>query len=262
MLERCRIRWINPPSAAQAGENKFIQLKTARLHGISVPRTLVTAQPDRFREFLRVERIVVAKPLVPFSWKHSAEEMLSPFASLIDAERGAELSDEDIARCVTMYQQRIDKVADVRVVIMGQDAFAYKIIQGGEPHFDFRIGFLDESHLSYEPISVPGSLKHKIVAFMGAMNLDFASADFALTADGNFVFLDLNPSGQWTFIEHRSPEARVGQKFCSFFVNGRVASDNESVFPSISAYRETDEAKSLDAMLRQYAAAWAAPSEP
>src|SRR6476619_3061248 len=49
----CPMRWINSPAAAMRAENKFIQMKSARSHGLNVPSTLVTAQPDRFRNFLR-----------------------------------------------------------------------------------------------------------------------------------------------------------------------------------------------------------------
>src|SRR5438045_2015541 len=51
MQEDRPVRWINRPSAGQAAENKFRQLKFAKFHGIDIPRTLVTAQPDRFRAF-------------------------------------------------------------------------------------------------------------------------------------------------------------------------------------------------------------------
>ncbi len=253
MQENCPIRWINSPTAARAAENKFTQLKIARSHGIVVPRTLVTAQPDRFRDFLKVEGTIVVKPLRPYMWEYKSGKTLTLFASVLDAERGSKLSDEDIKRCITVYQQRIDKIAEVRVVVLGQEAFAYKIIQEGEQHLDFRIGFYLENHLRYEPILLPASLKAKIIRFMDSMNINFASADFAQTADQEFVFLDLNPSGQWLFIEEVCPEARLGQKFCSFFATGNVDSSTENLFPSYTEYKESDEAKSMEEAFRQQA---------
>lgn len=252
------IRWINSPNAALAGENKFMQLHTARSHGIDVPRTLVTAQPDRFRTFLKTEGTIVAKPLRGYLWEYASGVTLITYADILDAKRGAELSDEDIAQCVTMYQQRIEKDSDVRMLIMGRDIFAFKVIQEGEQHFDFRIGFTQANNLRYEQISIPASLQKKIGRFMDSMNINFASADFALTANGNFVFLDLNPSGQWLFIE--APEARVGEKFCSFFVNGRVDPTAENLFPSYSEFTETDRAKSMEKVFRQYGVANAGPT--
>jgi hypothetical protein len=244
MHEDYPMRWINSPSAAQTAENKFRQLRLAKSCGIDIPRTLVTAQPDRFRAFLKAEGVIVAKPLDVYSWKQESGDALSAFASLLDAERGSQLSDEDIAQCVTMYQQRIDKLADVRMVVMGEDIFAYKVIQEGEQYFDFRIGFYQENHLKYEAISVPPALKKKMIDLMRALRINFASADFALKADGDWIFLDLNPNGQWLFIEDGCPESRIGQKFCSFFVNGRVDASEED-FPSFAEYTGSDAEKLL-----------------
>jgi hypothetical protein len=245
MQEDRPIRWINPPSATQAAENKFRQLKFAKLHGLGIPRTLVTAQPDRFRAFLKMEGVVVAKALDSYSWEQESGETLAAFATVLDLERGSHLSDDDIAQCVTIYQQRIDKVADVRMVIMGTDAFAFKVIQLGEQHFDFRIGFYQQNQLRYEAIAIPTSIKKKVIDLTSSLGINFASADFALQADGEWIFLDLNPNGQWLFVEDGCPESHLGQKFCSFFVDGSVHANEESLFPSFAQYMESDAAKAM-----------------
>jgi hypothetical protein len=250
-LETCAVRSINLPTYSQAAENKFLQLKVARHYGLRIPRTLVTAQADRVRAFLKKEGVIVAKPLDNYSWKERSGEELTAFASVLDADRGALLSDEDIASCVTMYQERIDKVADVRMVIMGGDVFAYKVVQNGEQHFDFRIGFLAENHLTYEAIPVPAALKRKTLDLIASFRINFASADFVLTANGEWVFLDLNPNGQWLFVEDSYPESQVGPKFCSFFVSGTVAPNAGQLFPSFSEYKESDAARSLEEALRR-----------
>ena len=245
------MRWINSPTAAMRGENKFIQLKRARSHGLHVPRTLVTAQPDRFRAFLQTHGTIVAKPLCGYSWEDAPGQTLTAFATILDAKRASELSDEDIAQCVTIYQEQVDKVSDVRMVVMGGDVFAYEITQNGEQHFDFRVGFYQENHLNYEAIPVPASLREKMLGLMDSLQINLASADFALKADGDWIFLDLNPNGQWLFVEESFPESRAGQKFCSFFVNGIVDPKAEKLFPSFSEYKESDAAKSLEEALPQ-----------
>src|SRR5205814_4148689 len=109
-----------------------------------------------------------------------------------------------------------------------------------------RIGFSEKNHLAYESISVPSSLKRKLARFIRSMTINFASADFALTAEGEFVFLDLNPNGQWLFLEESSPETQVGPKFCSFFTSGRVGADAEKMFPSFAEYNASDASIALE----------------
>ncbi len=236
LQESCPIRWVNPATAGLQAENKFIQLKAAKSYGIVIPRTLVTTQPERFRAFLRAEGKIVAKPLGAFSWEIESGEESAPFAVVVDAARGADLADEEIARCVTMYQELVDKVDDVRVVVLGEDFFAYRALQNGEQHFDYRLGFFQENYLRFEAIPFPAPLRSKMIELMKSLNLNFASADFALQRDGEWVFLDLNPNGQWLFIDRGSPEARIGQKFCSFFVHGKVQADADQAFPSFAEY--------------------------
>jgi hypothetical protein len=254
MQEDRPIRWINRPTPAQAAENKFRQLQLAKFHGIGIPRTLITANPDRFRAFLEAEEVIVAKPLDAYWWEEKSGESLATFATVLDYDQGSQLSDDDIAQCVTIYQQRIKKVADLRVVVMGADVIAYKIKQDGEQHFDFRIGFFHENHLKYEPISVPAALRKKMIRFMDSLGINFASADFALTANGEFIFLDLNPNGQWLFIETACPEARVGQKFCSFFTHGSINHSTEKLFGSYLEYTESAAGRSFAEAFRRSAA--------
>lgn len=250
IIEGAPLRWINQPTAAQAAENKLVQLKVARSCGIVIPRTLVTAHPTPFRKFLAQEGVIVAKPLDTFSWTKDCGKTLSAFATVLDAERGANLSDEDVAQCVTIYQERIVKVADVRMIVMGKELFAYKVIQQGEQHFDYRIGFYQENHLTYEAIRVPGSLQKKMIDLMALLRIDFASADFALRADGEWVFLDLNPSGQWLFVEDGCPESHLGQRFCSFFTTGSVEADVQKQFPPLSDYWQSNAARAIKETLR------------
>ena len=246
------MRWINSPAAFRLPENKFIQLKTARSVGLSVPRTLITADPERFRAFLRNEGTVVAKPLSGYSWEHDTDVSLT-FASTLDGKRAATLSDDDIANCVTIYQQCIDKVADVRIVVMGADSFAYKVTQDGEQDFDFRLGFYKKDHLKYQAIRIPTPIKQKMGVLMNSLRINFASADFVLQADGEWIFLDLNPNGQWLFVEESYPEARLGQNFCSFFTKGRVDPRAANLFPSFEEYKESDSGRSFEAALREHA---------
>ncbi len=239
IFESSPVRWINLPSAAQRAENKLLQLRLARSHGINVPRTLVTAEPSRFRTFVATEGEIVAKPLDAYSWETESGVLLKAFATVLDVGRASQLTDEDVAHCITMYQQRIDKVADIRLVVMGANLFAYKVLQDGDPHFDFRVGFYQQGHVRFEAVPIPEVLETKMKSFMEALLINFASADFALQADGEWIFLDLNPNGQWLFLEQGCSECRIGQKFCSFFVRNEIDAETEKEFPSFSEYQKS-----------------------
>jgi len=51
---------------------------------------------------------------------------------------------------------------------------------------------------------VPASVRAGVCRMMSALGLRFAAADFAVTPSGEWYFLDLNPNGQWAWIEHET----------------------------------------------------------
>ena len=50
--------------------------------------------------------------------------------------------------------------------------------------------------------SVPPPVAASLAALCGALSIEFASSDFVEDATGQLWFLDLNPEGQWAYLEH------------------------------------------------------------
>ena len=53
-----------------------------------------------------------------------------------------------------------------------------------------------------EPFSLPEQVEESILRLMDSFGINFASLDMILTPEGEFVFLELNPNGQWLWLEH------------------------------------------------------------
>ena len=51
---------------------------------------------------------------------------------------------------------------------------------------------------------MPDEVVVKLRAFMGVLGLIYSAIDMRLTPDGEYVFLEVNPAGQWLFIEDRT----------------------------------------------------------
>jgi glutathione synthase/RimK-type ligase-like ATP-grasp enzyme len=233
-------RWIDRPAATQLAENKLVQLSLAQRVGITVPRTLITSEPARVRDFFRKEGAMVIKPYDPYRWDHRDQSAQFGLANLVDESNVSNLSDRDIASCVTIYQQFIHKVADIRIVVMGDHLFPFQITQIHRGNIDYRAVVALKDQVQIEPIDVPSWVRDKMLAFMGALGVSFASADFLLLEDENYVFLDLNPSGQWLFLEQSVPESRLLAKFCAFLSTGRPDRETASLFPSLEECKRSE----------------------
>jgi glutathione synthase/RimK-type ligase-like ATP-grasp enzyme len=48
---------------------------------------------------------------------------------------------------------------------------------------------------------MPEQVEASIMRLMNSFEINFASLDMILTPEGEFVFLELNPNGQWLWLE-------------------------------------------------------------
>lgn len=59
----------------------------------------------------------------------------------------------------------------------------------------------DYDSLRYEATDVPEAVRRGVLALMGALGLRFGALDFLVDLQGTHHFLEVNPNGQWGWIE-------------------------------------------------------------
>lgn len=59
----------------------------------------------------------------------------------------------------------------------------------------------DFDNVRHEAYQLPAEVEAKILGFMSATGLIFGAIDMVLTPQGDYVFLEVNPQGQWGWIE-------------------------------------------------------------
>jgi glutathione synthase/RimK-type ligase-like ATP-grasp enzyme len=55
--------------------------------------------------------------------------------------------------------------------------------------------------LEYEVVELPPEIEAKILIFMRTFGLIYGAFDFIVTPEGRYVFLEVNPSGQYMWVE-------------------------------------------------------------
>jgi len=193
-------RWLNSPFAILRAEDKPRQLAEARLAGLDFPETLVTNDPDAALAFT-AEGATIGKPLrQALIERGETGEVL--FTSRIDA-----LGPEDskaVALAPVILQREIAKSVDVRATLVGDRIFAAAIHsqEQAETRVDWRRG--SRPDLVHEAIELPSALAGQLRALMHRLGLRFAAVDLVRDPDGRFWFLEINPNGQWAWIERRT----------------------------------------------------------
>jgi glutathione synthase/RimK-type ligase-like ATP-grasp enzyme len=193
-------RWVNPPLAEAAAVSKPEQLQRARLHGLAVPETLVTNDGAEAQEFASAGQ-TICKPMGRGAITVDGAERLF-FTRL--------LNDDDVAALATigpepyLLQRLIPKQYDLRVTIIGEELFAVRIDSqvDSESSVDWRRG--DANELNHEAIDLPRDVAERCLALIKSYGLVFAAVDFAVDPEGRHVFFEINPSGQWAWLEERA----------------------------------------------------------
>lgn len=183
-LDAAGPRWVDRPDLVARAEGKLRQLALVRGLGLPVPDTLATSDFARARDFV-ASGPVLAKAA-------SSGVGLAPFAELVGA---AEL--EAVATCPTLLQRRVNAVADLRVVVVGQQGFLWRRARSPGDALDWRA--VDAAGEGFEP-AVDQRLVKAAVGVTAELGLSMSVQDWV--DDGNQCwFLEVNPVGQWLFLD-------------------------------------------------------------
>ena len=126
-LETLPVWCINKFSAARFIHNKAVQLNLARGCGLRVPETLLSNSPKLIREFVgRNPQSTIGKGFSPHVWQRNDEDGVSVTETF---KLTPELlpSDEVLTYAPGIYQERVDKQFDIRMVIMGHRVYSFAL---------------------------------------------------------------------------------------------------------------------------------------
>jgi glutathione synthase/RimK-type ligase-like ATP-grasp enzyme len=188
--------FVNHPWRDEVAGLKTFQLAAAERAGLPLPRTLVTSDPALAREFLRgcgrAGAIHKAVHATVADWRRTSR-----------VTRGDRARLDDIRHAPVILQQRIPGV-DVRVTMVGDELFAAEIDARRSSSPDDYRGFEKECRIA--PCALPAGMVRGLRALVRDLGLQYGAADLRRRADGAWFFLELNPAGQWLFVEERTAQ--------------------------------------------------------
>lgn len=194
MLDSLDCPWVNPRQADAAAHHKPLQWTVARALGLRVPRTLVTTQPEAARAFVQelgLGRVVFKAFLASIEeWRETR---------LVEAE---DLQRLTLLRYAPVIFQEYIPGVDLRITMVGRQVFAAEIDarQSSYP-VDMRM-VIGEGRV--QAVDLPAALQDKLLALQQRLGLMYGAIDMRRSDDGEYHFLEVNPAGQWLFVEERT----------------------------------------------------------
>ncbi|MGW0045619.1 MvdC/MvdD family ATP grasp protein [Rhodococcus sp. NPDC003348] len=178
---------------------KQTQLRLAGRLGFELPPTLVTTDPDAFLDFWDAhEGRVITKPLQR-SWLVRGDES---YARMAEPATTTDVAAADAVRlCPMIVQAYVPKRVELRVTVVGTEVFAAEIHSQDANHTRLDWRCYDPSTTRYGVHTLPEDIRRRCVLLVAELGLRYGAIDLILTPAGHYVFLEINPSGQWLWIE-------------------------------------------------------------
>jgi glutathione synthase/RimK-type ligase-like ATP-grasp enzyme len=186
--------WMNPPAADEAGQRKIRQLQLARQVGLSVPETMITNDPGQALAFVSryPDGGVIRKAFRNIPQAPRSTAVVTPD----DRTRI-----DDVRYAPVIFQEFVPAVVDLRVIVVEDELFAVAIRSTPEYQTDYRMGI---GSAQFTPYTLPDDVATRLIELHRRFGLAYGASDFRVTPDGEHVFLEVNPAGEYLFASERT----------------------------------------------------------
>ena len=212
-------RWINHPSRNFNASHKIEQLKHAQAVGLNVPAWIVTTSSRQASAFIqRNGPGIIAKPLASgfIERNEPSNDTVIYTAEIREGHRDVLTR---IEACPVLFQEQVSKTADVRLVVVADEIVGVSMKafgRDGRQRLDIRRDAMRD--VEYSSVDVPSGVRSADGRIMKEYGLVFGAFDFGVREDGEWVFFEINPNGQWAWLDleagteiHRMFAKAIGQ---------------------------------------------------
>ncbi|CRK60673.1 Glutathione synthase/Ribosomal protein S6 modification enzyme (glutaminyl transferase) [Alloactinosynnema sp. L-07] len=215
VLAAMDVLWVNDPIRVASAEYKPLQLAVAARCGLMTPATLITNDHRAVIDFASAQPgPIVCKALSPIAHSEDGDIRIT-FTTVIDP---LTIDKDAVAVTAHLFQAWVPKDHEVRVTMVGGTAFAVAIDATSDAaRVDWRS---DYDALVYTPTKVPEPVLDGISRYLGTLGLSYGAFDFIVKPNGEWVFLECNPAGQWLWLE-RLTELPIAAAFADVLIGGR-----------------------------------------
>jgi len=194
--------------------------------------------PATVREFFARENSrTICKGFTPHVWQKEGK-MSVAITETFELTGDQLPSDEVLTYAPAIYQERVPKEFDIRMVMMGSHIYSYAL-KNTKQALDWRQD-AGLGHVTAELVPTPPDVEKGVLEFARQSGLCFGSLDFGVDAEGKWWFLEINEEGQFLWIDQFNRDARLLEKFCAFVTAPEGSTlpleARQDLFPSLEEY--------------------------
>ena len=210
--------WLPDYAALQQSKNKLLVLQLALRHGLRTPRSQVLTTKAQLRTFYAENAgRLITKPIDFCGYYLEGSNAYTAYTTRVDEALLAGLPDVFYP---TLFQQQIDAAYELRVFYLDGTCYATAILaeqqQTSDYYADVKLVYASpQTHIV--PYQLPTAVAARIGHFMRAAQLRTGSLDLIKTRTGDYVFLEVNPVGQYLSPSYHC-HYRLDQKLAQWLI--------------------------------------------
>ncbi|MBI4130161.1 hypothetical protein HY468_02500 [Candidatus Roizmanbacteria bacterium] len=207
-------RIVDAPESVIRASNKVQQIVIARNLGFTFPESLITNDPTKAATFIkRLKGNVIIKP-IDSGYAEAGNTGLSIHTTLVKPNADLSL----VRNCPTYFQENIQKQYELRITVIGRKIFpvAFDVSGIPEAHIDSRMSVSQLDKVPHKLVKIPQSLEKKILSLLDYYGLHFSAIDMAKTPEGKYVFFELNPAGQFLWLDRFTPGLSLKSEMANY----------------------------------------------
>ena len=179
-------RWVNSIEAIEFHKEKPLQLKTVRLLGVKIPKTLITNDPMRVIEWSKSVEKAIFKPV--YGGSHAK--------ILTDSDLEPKRLKLALSLSPVTIQEYI-RGTNIRTYVIGNSVYSAEIRTNS-------IDFREDPDAKLIPIDLPESIQKQCLAIAKALHLKWTAIDWRLSPNCDYFFLEANPSPMFLYFEQQT----------------------------------------------------------
>jgi len=192
--------------------NKLENLIYAKRCGLTIPNTIISSNKNEILEFICENNSIITKAISETIMFLAGEEgALQSYTNEVTQET---LDDFDDFLFPSLFQNTINKKYELRIFYLDGNFYAMAIFSqsNNKTKTDFR-KYDKENPNRYIPFNIPSDIKIKLKKFMILKNYTSGSIDMVVDKDDNYIFLEINPVGQFGMTSIP----------CNYYLNKKIA---------------------------------------
>jgi len=197
--------WFSNQDSIINASCKPYQLIQAQKVGFKTPDTIITNSGKQVLEFAEesdLKEIAIKSLNTPgFISGHGRNRMALAFYTQKVNRRELPKLALRAQNCPTTFQPYIEKDFELRITVVGEKIFPCAIHSQKAVRTKYDWRKYDIPNTPHEVFKLPIDVEMKCLSLIKNLGLVFGCIDMIVTPNGEYVFLEVNPNGQWLWVE-------------------------------------------------------------